>query len=898
MFNHKNFLIVSAAVMAFATQAQTLQQSFYFDFGPKTGTSNGVETTGADSNGNYWNNITNNSGNYIKAESQFGNLVNSKNETTSVGVTFVDRFTTNGAGGFTKPEADKLGDFAISSATTDYLFIEKSEDESVFTITGLDATKAYKFTVFASRSSTQTRTGIYTISGYNTVKGELQAAGTNLGGTGVNQNASTVLVTDYAFPASDGTLNFMVSRKTGDYIPVNCMKIEEYSDVKRPQLVKYESLGINDGSMLQMTELKEHQFELWTELSGNAITFSATTDKGETVVFGSGDTAGKLYENGSGIAAAKGPSRIIADLDALTYSILPVESVSIIGSVTPGGWNLSSSIAMEYKGNMVYNYKGLIDGKDTNSDPGRFNFVVNKSWSNTLKRVGRTDKISLTGSDDIKLNPGNYDITVNLAESTFTVANGLDGLDPMRITVMGSSVANGQGADPTGNGYAYLYGQQLQSRYEGGESKNDFYVSNISINGNSTVNLLERYDELQREFGKYVIYGVSLGNEGIHGASDQQKIYDQFKNNMGTLIANARNDGKYAIVMNNYTRGDFEASDYDYVKRMDEEIEQWDCPSIDLLGAIDNGAGRWADGYMAENASGAADIYHPNMAGHQEFMYAMVPSMMDAIASGKELAMNRTKGKSMLLGNGGTVEFSPEGTTHPFTLSFSFSTVEQDLRLATVSTADGNITVDLTADGLLLTLADNRTVAINGAFADGNMHTVFLSHHYAQGTVAFATGTGDKQTLDNVKIAPTKVVIGDTDENKGNLSLGELMFYRSGKIGSEGFFNGDKLYKSSIEIYVPFDEAASEQKNLAMSLNEVKVNKKESSGVESVAAGNSLTVCGKSGAISITAATPTSVKVSTTGGCVVYSELVDGNVVIDNLLSGIYLVNNRKVVVK
>lgn len=55
-----------------------------------------------------------------------------------------------------------------------------------------------------------------------------------------------------------------------------------------------------------------------------------------------------------------------------------------------------------------------------------------------------------------------------------------------------------------------------------------------------------------------MIFGLSLGNEGIHGATDQQAIYNQFKDNMQTLIKKAREDGKYPVMMNNYTRGDFE----------------------------------------------------------------------------------------------------------------------------------------------------------------------------------------------------------------------------------------------------------------------------------------------------------------------------------------------------
>ena len=103
---------------------------------------------------------------------------------------------------------------------------------------------------------------------------------------------------------------------------------------------------------------------------------------------------------------------------------------------------------------------------------------------------------------------------------------------------------------------------------------------------------------MRREFGKYVMFGVSLGNEGIHDSADKQAVYDQFRNNMQSLISMVRADGKIPVVCNNYTRGDFTAEDYRYILDMDREIGLWDVPSINLLGAIDSKNGKWADGYQ------------------------------------------------------------------------------------------------------------------------------------------------------------------------------------------------------------------------------------------------------------------------------------------------------------
>lgn len=76
----------------------------------------------------------------------------------------------------TNPDKDKLGDLAVITATGDYFFLEKLEDNGNFTLSGLDKNKGYKFYMFASRDATQIRTARYTIAGTNEWAGELQAA--------------------------------------------------------------------------------------------------------------------------------------------------------------------------------------------------------------------------------------------------------------------------------------------------------------------------------------------------------------------------------------------------------------------------------------------------------------------------------------------------------------------------------------------------------------------------------------------------------------------------------------------------------------------------------------------------------------------------------------------------
>ena len=212
-------------------------QTLYFDFGSNgTNTARGEQTENPDGNGNYWNNIVNNSGNYATAGTVYSSLINAENTQTTYALTLDSRFTTNGAsggGGLLDPTGDNLGDLAIPSATGDYFFIEQSEDNSSFTFSGLDKNKGYKFYAFGSRKATDVRTALYKVSGYNNDEGELQIAGTNSGGEGINQNVAKIYVSELIFPDDDGKIKFTIARQEGSYIALNVLKIEEYTNVER-----------------------------------------------------------------------------------------------------------------------------------------------------------------------------------------------------------------------------------------------------------------------------------------------------------------------------------------------------------------------------------------------------------------------------------------------------------------------------------------------------------------------------------------------------------------------------------------------------------------------------------------------------------------------------------------
>lgn len=415
-------------------------------------------------------------------------------------------------------------------------------------------------------------------------------------------------------------------------------------------------------------------------------------------------------------------------------------------------------------------------------------------------------------SDNIRINGGTYTATFNLTTKQWSFEAPID---EYRISAFGSSVCNGQGA--SGNkGYAYLYGQQLQERYNSNVTENPFYVSGISIGGNTTQNLLDRYAEMTRDHARYVIIGLSMGNEGIHESGNKQQTLNQFSTNMQTLIRKMKADGKIPVVMNNYTRGDFTAEDYSYIKKMNLLIHEWDVSSVNTLGAIDDGAGHWASGYQQDNA-------HPTTNGHKEFFYAMPPSLFDAIASGKAQP-KRNMQQEMTLADGAAITFQGEEMVHPFTISVRIKGGQAGnifSYLLRSGSRKASVSVD-TEGHVVYTNTTNKTLTSEQTLSDDLWHTVTLTHYYAQGRTLLYVDTNEVGELRERINSIGQVTVGSVDDTSVARQLAEIFYYRAAFSPDEvqKLVTGGML-KSSLEIYVP-TAGADQLDNLAMTLNTVQ----------------------------------------------------------------------------
>jgi lysophospholipase L1-like esterase len=383
--------------------------------------------------------------------------------------------------------------------------------------------------------------------------------------------------------------------------------------------------------------------------------------------------------------------------------------------------------------------------------------------------------------------------------------------DSLKIVFFGSSVPFGQGA--TGKyGYPSRYARLLTQRATAGQGA-AWSTANISIPGDNTLKVLARWErDLPPQQGRYVVYALALGNEGIHGGG--QPKFEQFRDNMQVLIAKARAAGLVPVVTNSYTRNDYTAEDYAFIRQMNLLLHAWAVPTVNLLGAVDDGQGRWAPGYFD-------DALHPNDRGHAELAHAWVPSLFDALRAGKpQPHAHATAG--VRLAPKAVLRLVPEALVHPFTQVFSFRTTGHGaLVLLQDSTRTGSLRIER---GGALTYLSAKTGRLRSAARvnDNQWHQVALTHYFARGeTLLYLDGKEMGRLPEQLHLR--QLTLGSAGAPRG-AQYRNWLFYRAGMNADEvRTLAADSLLKSSLELYAPLDSrrtaAPDSLANLAQSLN-------------------------------------------------------------------------------
>lgn len=806
-----------------------LVQTMLIDFGETSNDTRGHETSGKDSFGQRWNNLSTGSAttHSVPSRKSFF-LYNTENTRSGCMLRTLDAIKTNGidAGGLKEPDEKLLGRLAVPTATEDYIYTDNDDVKSI-EFSRLDKEKCYRFYLFGHRATSEgdRRSSWYQICGQHTWECVQQNSGSHVGGEGVHGNTANVAVSDYIFPDADGVITFRMKRNTqlaSSFAYLNVMRIEEYSGGVRPKeplrLVSATLVGsaCEDGTARTMNELRPNDissgiFETFMRVRPGRLAVEGVTPQGGSLHIGLADGQLTAENPDSIVVEQENVVRIRLDSEAETITLTPVV-LNVKGNIVSG------TPSIPYVGGGVFEGDvSLADMSNQDFNSKYFYFLFNNDEKLAVRRVaGTRSAVAMPdegfSTENIRINQGTYHMQLDMTRYVWTVDAPLD---EYKISAFGSSVCNGQGAS-NNHGYAFQYGTLLSSRFNRKLSTRPFKVVGTSIGGNTTVNLLNRYDEVIHDYGRYVIIGLSMGNEGVHDASDKQAVLNQFSANLQKIIRQLREDGRVPVVMNNYTRSDYTLEDYAYIKKINLDIHKWDVPSVNTLGSIDDGTGRWAEGFIA-------DAFHPNDAGHTEFMYAIPPSLFDALAEGKPLPVRKTGG-SLTLSNGSTLSFTGENVVHSFTVTLRIRGNEDGQLLRFLSgTRWGRLRLK---NGGYVEYTPPTGASVTSAASlvtdDATWYNVTLTHYYAQQRTLIYVG----QTLVgevSERLTPTRFTVGDGSQAL-HRQYSELSFWRSALCAEEvTAHNGGSIMRSSLELYVPLDDsmAGSEIPNLAQSTNVV-----------------------------------------------------------------------------
>ncbi|HTI43620.1 MAG TPA: SGNH/GDSL hydrolase family protein [Vicinamibacterales bacterium] len=414
-------------------------------------------------------------------------------------------------------------------------------------------------------------------------------------------------------------------------------------------------------------------------------------------------------------------------------------------------------------------------------------------------------------------------------------------LHPHRIAVFGSSVANGRGDETARDGYTGLLRVMMAQR--------GWEVLNQSRGGDNTKTLMTRFapdgapDPKTRYLTtvnpSYVVVGLSFGNENLFESktkAEKDAVYDGYLKGIRAVVDRARQNGIIPVVMLCYTRDLYTPQDYEYVRRANVEQAQWDVPTVNVLGAIDDGKGHWALGW---------DDKHPQASGHAEFAYAFVPSLFEALEKGKPNPVRAASGGFAHIASAtAPLTFAPTETMHPFAISVMVRTqtdgtlsaisgstlaTRTEIRVnedkpftATTLVADKPFAASLVVqDGRFGYKSAAKTTIDSGVRADAQWHDIVLSHFTARGeTVLFVDGKQVGTVAE--RLEPKNFVVGSRGDFK------DLFLYRAALNADEvAALHADKMLKGSLEIYSSLTDAefraGGTVENRAQSLTAFKV---------------------------------------------------------------------------
>lgn len=440
----------------------------------------------------------------------------------------------------------------------------------------------------------------------------------------------------------------------------------------------------------------------------------------------------------------------------------------------------------------------------SSTEPGIPSAIVTKNTALTYDRI-RIISNGDTGSID----------EFRLGQSFGDVAIPPPVMVNKQIVVLGSSVAAGTGASTQSDAWAYKFADLMKNHAPIVPDSNVIWqVNNASVGGDNTTRVLARYqaDVVTKYPGtNIVIIALSLANEGLPGSANPQAIFDSFKAGLTQIIANCRSNGYYPVISLVYPNGDYTLNEYSYVRKMNVLLNTWNIPSINFLGAIDDGTGRWPTGYIY-------DSYHPNSAGHAELYTAIVPSLYDAIVAGKTTSpqIQGTGGYLRLQRDAAEpapIRYTPANLMHSFNMSFRVRSTDVGT-VAAVGAGAARSTIETRDDSLVYIGPTGVETSTPLDANNGRWYDIALSHRYATNqTLLYVDGVLKFTVSDSY--LPDLFVLGGAAGASGRAlapqqaDYQDLCIYRAAWTQDEALAQDNgALQQASLEICAPLVDAS------------------------------------------------------------------------------------------
>jgi hypothetical protein len=378
------------------------------------------------------------------------------------------------------------------------------------------------------------------------------------------------------------------------------------------------------------------------------------------------------------------------------------------------------------------------------------------------------------------------------------------------------------------------YGRSFGAWLDLAMAPNGWRVDNRSIPGDSITNLQARFYRDETPTGADVVLtGASMGNSGLHGSAIPDVIYAQTFVGYSNLCAMSRSNGIIPMLCAGFPRDYYTTNEFNWIKKMELLINTFDVPSVNFVGAVDDGIGHIATGY------GSGDSIHYNDAGHYELFMCFVPSVFDALMAGKPTPRWSNNHKFARILNDtnqpAPLVFTPSSRMHSFTTSFRLRTGSTGT-VACVTLSDTNVcpTIEIKGTNLTYVALSGKVITSSVPILNGSWHEVLLASRYAIAQTWFYVDSILAGSVTE-RLIPTGFVLGGRGSatsrpaSPRSADYENWFIHRSALIPEEvqAQFQG-ALQQSSLEVYAPLDDyslfAGGSATNCAQSLAAVSVN--------------------------------------------------------------------------